>query len=150
MRNRPTHTRHLEQVLLGLLNALTDGLRRLTGLTHADTHMTLPVTDDHHGSVAEAPPTLDDLRAPIKKNETLLEIQPVRVKTWHSWLLEIQTGFARRVGETLNPSVVEIPTTIEHNLGNSCCQRSLGNKATNGGRLLQFWRLSKDHLENRI
>src|SRR5690606_40316770 len=50
--------RHLEEVLLGLLDALGDRRGHLLGLAVADADGAVAVTDDHQGGEAEATPAL--------------------------------------------------------------------------------------------
>src|SRR5207247_4955952 len=61
MRDRCSDPRHLEEVLLGLLDALGDGGRHLLGLAVPDADGTVAVA--HHDQRGEAEPaaTLDDL-----------------------------------------------------------------------------------------
>src|SRR3712207_4393046 len=54
-------TRHLVEVLLGLLDALGDRRGHLLGLAVADAHGAIAVAHDHEGREAEAPATLHDL-----------------------------------------------------------------------------------------
>src|SRR5262249_8371937 len=63
--------RHLEEVLLGLLNALGDGRGHLLGLAVADTHGAVTVAHDHERREAEATAALDDLRDAVDRYDPL-------------------------------------------------------------------------------
>src|SRR5690606_34139572 len=63
--------RHLEGVLLGLLDALGDRRGHLLGLAVADADGAVAVTDDHQGGEAEATPALDDLGDPVDRHDLL-------------------------------------------------------------------------------
>ena len=57
--------RHLEQVLLGLFDALLDGQAGFLGLAVAEADGALAVADDHEGGEGEAPAALDHLGDPV-------------------------------------------------------------------------------------
>src|SRR4051794_26609134 len=63
--------RHLEEVLLGLLDALGDRGRNLLRLAVADTDGAVAVTDDHERGEAEPPPALDHLGDAVDRHHPL-------------------------------------------------------------------------------
>src|SRR5213078_1917192 len=69
--DRPLDPRHLEEVLLGLLDALGDRGRDLLGLAVADADHAVTVADDHQGGEAEATTTLDDLGDTVDGDDAL-------------------------------------------------------------------------------
>src|SRR5262245_40443865 len=54
VRHGRAHERHLDEVLLGVLDALADGLGHLAGLAEPDTDVALAIADDDDGAEAEA------------------------------------------------------------------------------------------------
>src|SRR3954465_9737349 len=111
---RPDH-RDLDQVLLGVLDALADRLRDLTGLADADPDVTGAVTDDDDRAEAEPPAALDDLGDSVDLDDALLERELVGVDPCHggSFRSELEAGFAGGIGERLDPPVVPEPGSIE-------------------------------------
>src|SRR6185369_10380698 len=71
VRDRGREPRHLEEVLLGLLDALGDGRGHLLGLSVADADRAVAVADDHQGGQAEATTTLHDLRDAVDRDDPL-------------------------------------------------------------------------------
>src|SRR6266536_4585551 len=71
VRDRLLDARHLEEVLLGLLDTLGDRGRHLLGLAVADAHGALTVADDDECGEAEPASTLDDLGHPVDAHEPL-------------------------------------------------------------------------------
>src|SRR6185436_17228791 len=61
----------LEELLLGLLDALGNRGRHLLGLAVADADHSLAVADDHQGGEAEATTTLDDLGDAVDRDDAL-------------------------------------------------------------------------------
>src|SRR5947209_16406473 len=64
-------TRHVVEVLLGLLDTLGDRRGHLLGLAVADADLAVAVAHDHQGGEAEAPTTLDDLGHAVDGNHAL-------------------------------------------------------------------------------
>ena len=73
MRDGFTTEVDLNEVLLGLLGALTDALRNFLSLTVTDADFTLLVTDDNECCEAEATTTLNDLRATVDVDDLFCE-----------------------------------------------------------------------------
>src|SRR5581483_750631 len=61
----------LEEVLLGLLNALGDGGRHLLGLAVSDAHGAVTVAHHDQRGEAEATTTLDNLGDAVDRDDTL-------------------------------------------------------------------------------
>src|SRR5262249_45546045 len=73
-RDGAVHEGDVEHALLGLLDALADGLRHLLRLAQAEAHTAGTVAHDHEGAEAEAPPALHDFRHAIDVDDLLLEL----------------------------------------------------------------------------
>src|SRR3954469_1642190 len=71
VRDRLLDPRHLEEVLLGLLDALGDGGRNLLRLAVADADRAVPVAHHHESGEAEPATTLDDLGDPVDGHHAL-------------------------------------------------------------------------------
>src|SRR5581483_11343014 len=71
VRDGALDARHLEEVLLGLLDALGDRRGHLLGLAVADTDRAVAVAHHDQRGEAEAPATLDDLGDPVDRDHTL-------------------------------------------------------------------------------
>ena len=76
VRNRCAITRHAEEVLLRLLNALLDCHRDLVGLAVADANDVLLIAYDDERREREAASALDDLGDAVDLNDALLEVKP--------------------------------------------------------------------------
>jgi hypothetical protein len=61
VRDRRAHERHLDQVLLRVLDALADRLGDLAGLADARADVAVAVTDNDDRAEAEAAPALPEL-----------------------------------------------------------------------------------------
>src|SRR5258706_3311066 len=83
---RPDHW-DLDEVLLGVLDALADRLGHLAGLAEPGADVTSPVTDDDDRAEAEPPAALDDLADPVDLADSLLERELVGVDPCHELLL---------------------------------------------------------------
>ncbi len=73
VRDGALDARDLEEVLLGLLDALGDRRGHLLGLAVADADRAVAVADDHQGGEAEATTTLDDLGDAVDRDDALDE-----------------------------------------------------------------------------
>jgi hypothetical protein len=152
VRDRRTDPRHLEEVLLGLLDALGDGRGHLLGLSVADADGAVAVAHDHQGGEAEATTTLDDLGDPVDRDDplemrglldgrvaatALTAVVPAAAtlgvtagpaasalltRHW-SFLLELESGFAGGVRQRGDPPRVLVATAVEDDLGHA---RGLG------------------------
>src|SRR5882672_2840670 len=123
-----------DQILLGVLDRLPDGLGHLVGLAEADAHVAAPVADHDQRREREPPATLDDLGHAVDGDDAIVQLEHARIdlRFRHSILplekgapppsrlpadrrsLKHQAAGASRVGERLHSSVVHIPTPIEH------------------------------------
>ena len=126
--------RDLDQVLLGVLDALADRLGHLARLTQAGTNVPGTVTDDDDRAEAEAPAALDDLRHTIDLDDALFERQLVRVDPRHGLGLlltglEVETGFARGIGQRANAAVVAETGAVEDDLVDAGCLGPLGDQS---------------------
>src|SRR5262245_44436765 len=73
MRDRALDPGDLEEVLLGLLDALGDRGGHLLGLAVSNADHPVAVADDDQRGEAEAPATLDDLGYPVDRDYSLYE-----------------------------------------------------------------------------
>src|SRR4029453_3398228 len=79
---RPDH-RDPDQVLLCVLDALSDRFRNLTGLAEPAADVASSVADAHDRAEAEAPAAFDDLRDAVDLDDALLECQLVGIDACH-------------------------------------------------------------------
>src|SRR5690625_697716 len=69
MRDGALDHRDLEEILLGLLDALGDSRRHFLGLAVADTDLAGAIADDHQRGKAEPAAALDDLGHTIDRDD---------------------------------------------------------------------------------
>src|SRR3954454_6272638 len=122
VRDRRTVLRHREEVLLRVLDGLRDRKRHLAGLAVADADAIDFVADHDEGREREAPAALDDLRNAVDLDHALLELAAFLALD-HLALdgcefrtgahLDLQASFARRIGQRLDASVVEVAASVE-------------------------------------
>ena len=138
---RPDH-RDLDEVLLGVLDALADRLGDLAGLAEPDADVARAVADDDDRAEAEPPAALDDLGDAVDLDDALLERELVRVDPCHggSFRSELEAGFAGGIGERLDPPVVPEPGSIEDDALDAGGLRPLGDEPADDGRLLGLGR----------
>jgi hypothetical protein len=74
MRDGGAIQRHGDQRLLGLLDTLADGIGHFAGLAHADSNLTLAVTDHDQAAEREPATTLYDFGDAIDLNDAFLEL----------------------------------------------------------------------------
>src|SRR5699024_9691992 len=74
---------HIDHVLLGILNALTNGLGHLGGLAQAEAHAALLVAHDHESGELEDTTALDGLTDAVQRNELLGELAGFSFKSSH-------------------------------------------------------------------
>ena len=79
--------RHPDEVLLGVLDALADGLGHLAGLAQAGADVAVAVADDDDRAEAEAAAALDDLGHAVDLDDPLFEGQLVGIDAVPSGLL---------------------------------------------------------------
>ena len=86
-------------------------------LPRPDADVARAVTDDDDRAEAEAPAALDDLGDAVDLDDALFERQLVGVDACHGGsFLEVEAGFARGIGERLDPPVVPEPGAVEDDL----------------------------------
>ena len=112
--------RHADHVLLRHLDALLDGRRHFLGLAEPKPTTPVAVADDDQRAEAEVLAALDDLGDAVDVDDLVLELElrsrrSARSLTFASCrcLLELQAGFARRVGEALDAAVIEVAAAVE-------------------------------------
>src|SRR5205814_681328 len=138
-----------DHVLLGDLDAFLDGGRDFLGLAGAVADLPLAVADDDEGAEAEVLAALDDLRHAVDVDDlvdhpalvTLLApaIAALRALagaihwTLHVMTsLELQTVFARRIGERFDVAVIDVAAAVEHDLGDALVLGLLGDERADG------------------
>src|SRR5262249_54819064 len=123
---------HLEEILLGGLDALADGLRNFLGLARAVAHDALGrVADDDQRGEGHVLATLDDLGDAVDVDDLVLQLSLfasifffVAIVSYPAfWLLEqerrsketleLQPGLARCVCQSLDAAMIEVAATIE-------------------------------------
>ena len=119
--------RHLDDVLLRVLDALPDGLGHLAGLAQASADMPVTVADHDHRAEAEAPAALDDLRDAVDLDDALFERQLGGIDSCHRGPfrgserceLEVESGFARALGEGTDAAVIAEAGAVEDDLADA-------------------------------
>ena len=87
-------------MLLGVLDALADGLGNLAGLAQPGADVAVAVADDDDRAEAEASAALDDLGHAVDLDDPLFERQLAGIDPCHRGsFLEVEAGFARAFGE---------------------------------------------------
>src|SRR5262245_58745337 len=137
--------RHAGEPALGSVGRLADRLRHLTRLAVAETNPALLVADDDQSGKAEAAAALYHLGDAIDVDELVDEFavaffaasalarftghvaQPFCLDLCHP-PLEIQSAFARRIGEHLDPAVVAITAAVEHHVLDALLLGALGDE----------------------
>src|SRR3972149_5128055 len=71
--------RHLEQVLLGVLDSLLDRTRHFPALPEPEADVSLSVADDHQGAQLKPAAALDHFGHAVDINDFFLELQLVWV-----------------------------------------------------------------------
>ena len=74
---------HGDHVLLGVLDALADGLGHLGGLAQAEAHAALLIAHHHQGGELEDTAALDGLGYAVQGNELLHELAGFSFKSSH-------------------------------------------------------------------
>src|SRR5260221_3897710 len=82
----PIDERHADDVLLRVLDALLDRVGHLVGLPETGADVAAAVADDDDRREAEAPSALHDLGHAVDLDDTLGDLQAVRIDTWHQTL----------------------------------------------------------------
>src|SRR5712672_3238931 len=135
MRDRAVAQWHSNQALLGTIDALANRLGNFVGLAQAITNQTVLIAGDHQRAEAEAPATFDDLGHTVDVDHLLFDIHPLRVNSLcHGVLpagcqiLESESGFARRVGQRLNSSMIEKAIAVEYHLADAMLATAIGDR----------------------
>src|SRR6266566_4489102 len=71
--------RHEDEVLLGVLDGLTDRLGHLVGLAETDAHVTAPVTDHDQRREREPSAALDDLGDAVDGDDAIVQLEHTRI-----------------------------------------------------------------------
>ena len=87
MRNRGAVNRHLDEVLLRILNALANGFRNFRRLAHANADATLFVAHDHQRAEAEIATALNDLGNAVYRYHFLFEFANLLLSALHLRLI---------------------------------------------------------------
>src|SRR5262249_33959867 len=113
VRDRRADGGHADEMLLRVLDTLADGLGDLRGLAEAHTDGPAAVADDADRAEAEAAAALDDFGHAVDLDDALLERELVRIDLCQRSLLELETRFARGIGEGPDAAVVPEPGAVE-------------------------------------
>ena len=154
VRNRAVEARHADQLLLGALRGLADGIRHFTRLADADANAALLVTHHDHGAEGETTATLDDLGGAGKVDDAFFELlafasrDPSRgpclcvlAAALPSLLslrssLEDQAALTAAVGQCLDAAMIGITAAVEDHFLDALGQRTLGDGLADGLGLL--------------
>ena len=131
VRNRGALQRHADQVLLRRLDALLDRRRHFLRLADAEADHAVAVADDDQRAEAQVLAALDDLGHAVDRDDGVLDVELRRIdssREFASLLLELQTCFARRVGDGANAAVIEEPAAVEHDALDALFDRALGDR----------------------
>jgi hypothetical protein len=86
MRNRSRFQRHMDQVLLRLLDRFCNGHRDFGCLPFSDPNPPLSITDYNKGTEVEALPAFDDFRDTVDEHHFIFEVQLIWIDS-HAFLL---------------------------------------------------------------
>src|SRR5437588_710164 len=149
--------RNADQIALRRIRRLANRLRHFACLAVAVTDAALLVADDDERREAEAPAALHHLRHTVDVDELVDELARLVALAgagafalvWFTCHLssssKLQTCFARRVGQRLDATVIEITAAIEHHVLDALLGRALGDEPADrlggidvGARLATF------------
>ena len=133
--------RHADQLALGGFGRLADRFRHFARLAMAEADAALLVADDDERGEAEAPAALHHLGDAVDMDELVDELAVALfavalacsrchvacsiVAGLSSSSLELQSAFARGIGQRLDAAVIEIAAAVEHDVLDAlCCARS--------------------------
>ena len=140
MRDRHAVERHLEDVLAGLVVALSYGLGHFVGFAETNTDVTGLVANDDERAETEAPAAFDDLGDTVDVDDALLELLFVdlecagacavvgSIKSHRALQSELQAGGARGVGKGANAPVIEVAVAVEDDLFDALREQELGDR----------------------
>ncbi len=128
MDDRRSRERHVEEVLLRVLDPLLHGETRFLGLAVTEADATLAVADDHQGGEGETPTALDHLGDAVHPDRPLL-VLGLR----HS---ELQSRLSSGLGEGRDAAVVPGAAAVEDDLADPVFAGAFRHDATDlcGGR----------------
>src|SRR5688500_17138036 len=129
--------RHLDEVLLGVLDALANRLGHFAGLADPGTDRAVAVADDHHRAEAEAAASLDHLAHAVDLDDLLFQVELGRVDTCHAlspFALQVEAALAGALGERTDPPVILIATAVENHRAHPGGLRALGDRDPHGAR----------------
>ncbi len=106
----------MNHVLLGVLDALADGLGHLGGLAQAEAHAALLVAHYHQGGELGHAAALDGLGYAVQIDQLLNELAGLSLKSSHLLLpppSELQAALAGALGQSLHAAVVDIAAAVK-------------------------------------
>ena len=121
---------HVDHVLLGVLDALADGLGHLSGLAQTEAHAALLVAHDHEGGELEDTAALDGLADAVQRNELLGELAGFSFKSSHVRFLlplKFQAALAGALGQRSDAAVVDVAAAVEDHGGDAGGLGALGH-----------------------
>ena len=118
---------NLNQVLLGVLNALADSVRHLAGLAQAEAHGAVAVADNDQCGELEDTAALHGLADAVDGDNRALSVPVVDAsisgQSISSLSLELEAALAGAFGQLFDAAVVDIAAAVKNDLGRSLFQR---------------------------
>jgi hypothetical protein len=140
--NRGPDQWYFDQMLLGIFDALLDGIRNFAGLTQTYPDVAGSITYYNQRPVAKATSTLDHLRDTGDLDDCFFQVQPVRVNFRHVLpflprpALKVESSLAGAKGERGNATMINVTTTIKYDPLNACRFGPLADQLADGPCLL--------------
>lgn len=138
MRNGCVDDRNLHEILLGVLNTLSDGGSYLIGFSKTITNNAVLVTHNHNRGEAEVTTTLSDLSHSLDGDQSVFQF---KIRCLYSltfvfaivFQLENKATFTGSVGQTFNPTVIEVTSTVKRDGGDSLLLGTLSDRLSYDG-----------------
>jgi len=140
--NRGPYQGHFDEMLLGIFNALLDGIWNFAGFTQTYPDVAGSITYHNQRPVAKATSALDYLRDTGNLDDRFFQVQPVRVNFRHVLpflprpALKVESSLAGAKGERGNATMINVTTAIKYDPLYACRFGPLSDQLSDGARLL--------------